>query len=334
MMDKKAFEIQFNWIFVLVAGVAIILFFTAVVIKQKNLSETSAKATVLKSIEAIITGTGVSTDTTNVIGIASSNIEIGCNRISLGQISKQYSSLILFAPSLVKGDKMITQTLAFNSPYRATNFLYMTSPQIRYIIIGNNNLAKYMNKTLPVQLKKEFYETEQEIRNSNNYKIKLLIFGGMISFPEQLEKIPDSDVTAVRISGSSEKGTFELYQKSGNSWEIKGTSAYIDRASLMGAAYIDTIDMYSCNMQNAFTRLNLVTKIYINRTKELMQNQATSNKELRCNQLYFSALAILNQILESSSSFEPSNANTIADSATGLSNENFNAQTHSCALIY
>ena len=68
-MNKKGFEIQFNWIFVLVAGTAIILFFTVVVIKQKNVSETSTKATILKSMEAVITGASVSTDTTNIIDI-------------------------------------------------------------------------------------------------------------------------------------------------------------------------------------------------------------------------------------------------------------------------
>ena len=93
---------QFNWIFVLVAGTAILLFFTVVVVKQKNVSEMSTKATVLKSIEAIIIGASVGTDTTNIIDIPDSDIEVNCGRVSLGSISKQYQSLILFAPSSLK----------------------------------------------------------------------------------------------------------------------------------------------------------------------------------------------------------------------------------------
>src|SRR3989338_8645926 len=213
MMNKKAFEMQFNWIFVLVAGAAILLFFTVVVVKQRSVSETSTKTTVLKSIEAIITGASISTDTINIINIPSSDIEISCNRVSLGSLSRQYQSLILFAPSLVKGNRLITQTLAFSTPYRATNLLYITSPQLRYIIIGNTNLANEINKSLPSDLKKEFYQSVPQIKNLNNYKVRFIVFGDMVDFPKALEKMPDYDATAVRINGDNEKGIIEFYQK-------------------------------------------------------------------------------------------------------------------------
>ena len=146
-MNKKGFEVQFNWLFVLVAGAAILLFFTVVVAKQKSVSETSTKAAVLKSIEAIITGAGISSDTINTVNIPESDIEVGCGRVSIGGVSKQYQSLILFAPGFIRGSKIITQTLPFNAPYRATNLLYATSTGARYIIIGDTSLAGEINKT-------------------------------------------------------------------------------------------------------------------------------------------------------------------------------------------
>lgn len=330
MMNKKAFEIQFNWIFVLVAGAAILLFFTAIVAKQKGVTETSTKATVLKSIEAIITGSSVSTDTTNTVNIADSNIEISCGRVSVGGISKQYQNLILFAPGLIKGDKLITLTLAFNMPYKATNLLYITSPQVRYIIIGNSNLAKEINKSLPSELKKEFYESMPTIKNSNNYKVKFIVFENMIEFPKSLEKMPDSDVIAVKVNGDSEKGTIDFYQKDGTSWLAKGSTAYIGKQSLIGAVYVDTQEMYDCNMLNALSRLNLMTKIYSERTKKLMQ--ASSSRD--CSQVYNSALAKLNSIFAASSNFNRENIVTIAISAKSLAEENKNAQLYSCPLIY
>ena len=333
MMNKKGFEIQFNWLFVLVAGAAIILFFTVVVIKQKNVSETSTKATVLKSIEAVITGASVSTDTTNLIDIPNSDIEVNCGRVSIGGVSKHYQSLVLFAPSLIKGNKLITQTFAFSAPYRATNLLYITSPQIRYIIIGNSEFAKEINKSMPSELKKEFYQSMQEIKNSNNYKIRFVLFENIIDFPKALEKMPDSDVTAIKIDGNSEKGTIEFWQKEGNSWLSKGTSFYIGKQSLIGAIYADTFDVYECNMRNVFSRLNLVTKIYAERTKKLTQG-ATSGRQIQCNQFYSNALSQLNSIFAASSNFNKENIDVIADSAKSLSSENKNAQVYSCTLIY
>ena len=332
-MNKKAFEIQFNWLFVLVAGAAILLFFSVIVVKQKAASETSTKATVLKSIEAIITGATVSTDTTNIISIPNSDIEVSCGRISIGGVSNQYQNLILFAPGLIKGNRLITQTSAFSAPYRATNLLYITSPQIRYIIIGDNNLAKEVNKSLPSSLKKEFYQSHVQINNLNNYKVKFAIFGSMIDFPKPLEKMPDIDVTAIRINGDEEKGTIEFYQKDKTSWLSKGSSVYIGKQSLMGAVYVDALDAYMCNMQNVFSRLNIVTKIYSDRTKKLVQEGA-SKAQLQCNQFYSNALSQLNAIYGASQEFSRESVDTIANAAKSLAGENQNAQVYSCPLIY
>ena len=332
-MNKKAFELQFNWLFVLVAGAAIILFFTVVVIKQKNVAETSTKATLLKSIEAIITGASVSQDTINKVDIPDSNIAVECGRISIGGISKQQQDMILFAPSLIKGDKLVTQTLAFNAPFRATNLLYITSPQIRYIIIGNSNLAREINKTLPSELKKESYHSQPEIKNSNNYKVRFIVFGEMIEFPKPLSNMPDEDVSAIRVNGDLEKGTIEFWQKDGSSWLSKGISIYIGRSSLAGAAYADTIEAYKCNMQNAFTRLNFVSKIYIERTNKLVR-ETSSSRQAQCNQFYKTALTHLSSINSASSEFNSEKIDLISESAKSLAVENKNAQIYSCTLIY
>lgn len=334
MMDKKAFELQFNWLFVLVAGAAILLFFTVVIIKQKSVSETSTKATVLKSIEAIITGAGVSTDTINKVEIPNSDIEVSCGRVSIGGVSKQHQNLILFAPSLVKGDKLVTQTLTFSVPYRATNLLYMTSPQIRYIVIGDTNLAKQINKSLPSELKKEFYQSSPEINNSNNYKVRFVVFGDMIEFPKALANMPDSDVTALKVNGDSEKGTIEFWQKEGFSWLSKGMSSYIGKSSLIGAVHTDTFELYECNMQNVFARLNLVTKIYSDKAKKLVQKSVVSSRDIQCNQFYNNALGQLNNIFTASSNFNSENIGTLSEAAKLLANENKNAQIYSCTLIY
>jgi len=330
MMNKKAFEIQFNWIFVLVAGTAILLFFTVVVFKQKNVSELTTKTTVLKSIEAIIIGASVGTDTINIIDIPNSDIEISCGRVSLGSISKQYPSLVLFAPSSLKGNKLITQTLTFSTPYRAANLLYVVSPQLRYIIIGNNNLAKEINKSMPSEIKKEFYTLKPQIKNLNDYKVKFVIFGEMMEFPNSLKNMQDSDVTAIRVNGDEQKGVIEFYQKDGDSWLAKGASSYIGKSSLIGAVYTDTLEAYECNMQNAFFRLNLITRIYDERTKKLMQTTSS----LQCKQFYSSALNHLNKIYEASSGFNKEDIGKISDAANLLAGENKNAQVYSCPLVY
>ena len=336
-MNKKAFEIQFNWIFILVAGAAILLFFASVIVKQKNISETSTRATVLKSIDAIITGASVTIDTTKIENIPSSEIDVGCNRVAIGSlssdVSKQYQNLILFSPSSIKGSKFIWQTAAFSVPFRAINLLYIASPQVRYIIIGSSTLAIDINKSMPADLKKEFYQSIPSIKNENNYKIRLIVFENIdmsgINL-KNLEKMPDLDVTAIKVNGDNEKGTINFYQKNGDSWMSKGSSSYIQKSSLIGAVYTDTLDAYQCNMQNVFSRLNLVTKIYADRTNELIK----TTSQLSCRQFYSNALAELNKISAASSSFNKNNVDAIVDSAKSLANINNDAKTYSCPLLY
>lgn len=333
MTNKKAFEIQFNWIFILVAGAAILLFFTVVVAKQKVISDTSAKAVALKSIESIIAGAGASTDTITKVKMPNSNIEFGCGRISIGGISKQYPSMVLFAPVAVKGDNIITQTLPFNAPYRAINLLFMTSDNLRYVLIGDSNLAKEINKSLPSDLKKEFYPSiSSAFANSNNYRVRFISFGDMTGFPSALQKMPDSDVTAIKITGDSEKGSIEFFQKEKNAWASKGTMPYIGKASLAGAVYADSIGLYECNMQNVFSRLRVISKLYIQRTERL--RSSLSGSQAQCSQFYSNALIQLNRIYDSSSAFNKENADAISDAAGLLSSENKNTQIYSCAAIY
>jgi len=333
MKGKKAFELQFNWIFVLVAGAAILLFFATVVIKQKSISEASTKTTVLKSIDAIITGASVTIDTTKIESIPYSQIDVECNRVSIGGISRQYQNLILFSPASIRGSKFVWQTDAFGVPYRTTNFLFITSQEVRYIIIGGNSLAKAINKSMPLSLNKEFYTALPEIKNSNDYAVRFIVFGDIIAFPASLQKMPDSDVTMLKISGDANKGELDFYQKSGNSWMLKGNSFYIGKPSLLAAAYTDAFGVYQCNMQNVFSRMKLVTKIYSEKVNELLKS-ASSIKQSSCGQFYSSALAAINKIYSASSNFNKESVETITDSAKSLADENRNAQIYSCPLIY
>lgn len=334
MSNKKGIEIQFNWIFVLVAGAAILLFFTAIVVKQKSSSESSAKTTILKSIESIIASAGVSTDTTTIEDIPNSEIDVDCDKVSVKGVAKQYQNLILFAPSTIKGDSLMTQTLTFIAPYRSTNMLYVTSPGLRYILVGNSELAREINRSLPVELKKEFYKTLPPIKNTNNYRVKFVVFDD-VSIEgmdiTSLQKMLDASVIAIKVVGDNKEGKIEFYEKSNKAFKLKGIKPYIGKSSLIGAIYSDKLEIYSCNMQNTFLRLNLVTNVYIDRTIKLKEEMASNSK---CIEIYDWASNNLNIILAESSDFSQSDIDRIRYAAENLAAANNEAQVFSCPLIY
>ncbi|MBI1934904.1 hypothetical protein HYS31_00540 [Candidatus Woesearchaeota archaeon] len=342
-MNKRAFEIQFNWLFVLIAGAAILMFFTVIIVKQKGVSETYAKSTVLKSVESIINSASVTTDTVKKEEIPASSIEIGCNRISVGRVSRQYQNLVLFAPQATNGEDIIWQTMGFNVPYRAANFLYITSQQVRYIIIGDSDLSKEINRSLPSELNKGFYSASgtSQIKNNNDQKIRFVIVSNARNAPDasylqKFQKMKDSDVTAIVFSGNSEKGTIDFYRKKENIWEKEGHSMYIGKAAFIGAVYSDSKELYECSMKNAFSRLRIVNKVYIEKTTKLKNDISNPS----CN--YQAALEEL-ELIGDSSILDPatldigqfqSKINNLVSASKSLSDENKELQRYSCPLVY
>ena len=70
MYSKKGvIEIQFNWIFVLIAGFIIITLFTTIIVKQRDVSEKSTNVMVLKNLDAILSGSEASAGTVNIVKI-------------------------------------------------------------------------------------------------------------------------------------------------------------------------------------------------------------------------------------------------------------------------
>ena len=77
-MKKAQVEVQINWIFVIVAGGLILLFFFGLIRWQKSQSEQSLAYNILNDLEAIFTASGVSTKTFNTIQFPDIIVDFKC----------------------------------------------------------------------------------------------------------------------------------------------------------------------------------------------------------------------------------------------------------------
>jgi len=340
MKSKKAFEIQFNWIFVLIAGAAILAFFGAAIVKQKNAATASTNIEILNEMERIISSASTTTDTKVPIDTPETAIMVSCNEFSIGAISKQHQNMILFSPSVIKGSKIMTQTLPFREPYKSANMLYATSTQARYIIIGNEDTAKEINKTMPAELSKDFFDSydASKIKNTNNYKVRFIVVNSNLPLeaPSSLSRMEDADLTALKITGDLEKGELDFYTKKGSSFALLGSTSYIGKSSLIGSIYTDSIELYKCNMRNAFSRHALVTKVHKGKLTEL----SDSYPRQECLQIYTNAMPYLNSIeatseyLSMSPNFGIVDMAKLKEAAQSILIQNKESQKFSCPLIY
>ena len=360
MKKRGIIELQFNWIFVIIAGAIIFLFFINIVNKQREFSEMRASGTIVTNLDSILTGAQISTNTINVIEMPKLEIGFECNRYFVGPAPKSTKGNVIFAPGLLKGKEVITWTKEWNMPYRVTNFLYITDPELRYIIINNSqNLGQTLFDELPDEMNKEVIDPNElkNLKNKNNYKVKFIFLGGetVLNNPltnglEKLKRTDDEDITAINITTLDEDssiipttGTIVFLKKDNNRWEPELETHYLNKESFYGAIFAEDRDMYNCVMKKAFKKLNLVTTIYLERSEGLGIYYGDLN-EVRCSLYHNNAKNYYLDNIKSMSEdeineFPPtidglSRMNAYAASASNIKDENQKAQLFSCALIY
>src|SRR3989338_1793666 len=71
IFGKKAqMEITFNWVYILIAGAVILLFFVGLVARQKVVSEERLSGEIVEVMSSILVGAGVSEKTKNFIDVS------------------------------------------------------------------------------------------------------------------------------------------------------------------------------------------------------------------------------------------------------------------------
>ena len=335
MKKRGQFEIQFNWIFVLVAGGLILLFASVFVLKQKDISDRTVDQSVSNSLKAIIAGAEASTDTLNFVDIPKLEIEFECGKYRVGSASRSFQIMSVFAPSKIESNRLLTWTLDWNTPYRVTNFLYLTSPNVRYILVGEGVLAGRVNKSMPGELNKRLIKPSEIgfVENRNDNKVRVVFVNTPVanSILSKFSKMKDKEVTALKVEGGGDEGGVEFFERNGNAFESKGTSYYLRIPSLVGAVFTEDVEVYKCIMENAFRKLNIVTQIYEKKTRA-MKDYYTSEADPSC--VTDHRLDSIITIKENSKKFDSGNILAIDSAADGLVLQNKDAQLHSCALIY
>ena len=259
---KGIVEAQLTWVFILIVGVIILLFFIGIAQKQKQIADMKASANILQQLDAILTGAEVSSGTSSLIKIPKMELKLDCNSFSIGGITKPLKTRVVFSPDLIKGRQLITYNLDWSVPYRVTNFLYLTSPEVRYILVGD---AEDLDNDLPDVINKEVVYDINNIENINinNYKVKFIFKEN--NNPSQND-FPDlkEEISAINILD-------DQYISFYNDGEWSDSVRYYDTASLLGAIFAEDQEQYECAMKKAFEKFNVVTAFYKKRIELLNQ---------------------------------------------------------------
>ena len=330
---KSQIDIQFNWIFVIVAGAIILLFFASIVYKQFSKSEASVSRKVIDLLDAIFTGSEVSTSTARPIGIPDIDINLICDNTGMSEFEiagtgsmRAIPSTPFFAPNKLKGNTITTWALDWSVPFKVTNFLFITSPKVRYYFVGDDtyNLLSYLPPDNMMTKEKINPQDISSLNDKNNYKVRFIILDPLISTITLPSFFSNIDVSAIKITNEE----IIFYKRKGLTFETEGTVNYITKTELYAAIFTEDFTSYKCNMRKAFKRLEYVSQVYGGRALTL--NIGACNYDLAVE-----SLSSMNSLAKNCySNMGQCSFSDLKNAAENLKIKNNQLEYASCPLIY
>lgn len=367
MQKRGTIEIQFNWIFVLIAGALILAFFVMVANTYMKTSEFSAEVKLRSSLDSIINNAKHSPGTIFEITMKKADLSYeDCYQgISVGNRVSEIPVRTTFAPSLIQSTlgKVYLWAVGWDMPYKVDNFIFMTSPDVRYIIVKPLDVTKQkyaleiFNATrqvsLPARINRVLAKLDGgrlvDMNNNprlagNYYNIRLVFFDppGTITLDNSFA---DLQISAVVIrpgtDGLDGYGGVDYCKRAGLSTMLTDCSIqtepqtkYLGRASVFAAIFAENSTMYDCGMRQAVNRLRAVTTVYKARIGELRQNITGDCNPANLPELYDPTFSFLDAMLTNTNTFLTGNFDNIYWVAADLRNKNQMATMLSCPLIY
>ena len=317
-LHKKAdVEIQINWIFIIIVGGIILIFFVGLITKQKTVSTTKLNINIRESLDTIFTSSQVASGTANLINTPELEVDFDCDNYYVGEFDSGINkplgkTRIIFVPDRLEGKQLVTWSMEWNMPYKIVDFLYIIPKDVRYIFIYNSQdektFAEEIISLMPKDVQPELVHVNEinALKHTNSYKTRFVRFSNERlsgQLDKSFEKKDLSYISIVPDQNSKESGkvVFVIYAKNAasNSYDFElarntqdaSTLPYMDYnpefvtekryPTLFGAIISDNIDLYECMLKRALNRHSYITSIYDNRMQKIIAATNQDNHPLK-----------------------------------------------------
>lgn len=336
---KAAIQVQFTWIFALVAGAVILLFFVTFILKQKDITEMTFCSDAVTHLTTVLVSAQASLGTTNNISIPKLDIQFDCTGYNLPECREPFGNTIIFSPERIKGHALITYTLGWDMPYRSANILYLTQPEARYIFFND---VKEVYDMMPDAVSKEIVSSSEAatLKKQNSPHVRVVVEHGnsiLDNFDIGALNSLDDDVLSVigikRPSIASETAEVTFFEKTdGTTFEpIEPTFTVIGEEMLLGAVFSGNHEMFECMLQRALERYQYVTEVYLYRATKLKSAALTKTCTDRYGDAETHLTALYGDIVDYSNS---GLSGGIPEHIRAISDINDRLKLFSCPTLY
>ena len=280
---------QFNWIFVIIAGAVILLFFFSMIQKQQSLSIAKTDASIVRQIETLLSVAGSLKETISTKDLPNIDLTFQCKKrgtscdctYKSGTMDRSYDDKIIYAPKKITGTQLHLWTHTWEQPFRVANFLYITNDRHQYIIVTNNQpIANDIKKIIPERINVK-YVTDlnglNTVVNPSSESVNVLCISSGQNTCTQIPAIFSN--LKIQKSWIIRNSETELLINNANN-----KFSYIGIPQLLGALFSADMEMFECNTMKSFDRLTSIAEVQEKRITNL--NTALASTRQVCSGIY------------------------------------------------
>ncbi|MFP4567924.1 MAG: hypothetical protein ACLFN8_03185 [Candidatus Woesearchaeota archaeon] len=308
---KAQLEVSFNWVFVLIAGAAILFFFLRVINTEIDTTDRFTETRATARMNTILTTIGQSPDMVNTNYNLNYEINFECtiegHTYGIRQTNQQIPTQIVYSPKTIGNSKLIYWTQIINAPYPVDTALYLTDENTKYVFLKSNtpesNIQHYYN-LFPEELSKEFIEIQDfKTRGDEDYRQYILITTdenvaeGWFDFSEH-RQIAQKINYVIQIKETPNKILFRELKPGFAALQTESDSEqreYFLEEDVIGAIITGNPQLYDCARDNALNQIRIATDINLDRIKLIQQEYEESsncyNRFGIATQNYFKAMS-------------------------------------------
>lgn len=364
---KAQLEVQFNWIFIFIVGTIILLFFFAVGKSYMHNSDIKLAGKVMYDLDSIMKGATSSTKSALMVEIPKLELgftcfpdcsDEGCSSdfsIADTGANKPTPFNVVFSPAKIESDYLITWSLDWNIPFKVTNFLYLTSPDIKYVLVYKEQLPESKaiadkiyalfqdNEFINVELKEE--QDLSEMQDEGNKNVRFVFFykfgNSQDDAPKINEDVINADfdvVIAEPFTDTSFEGNLVFLSKDevlgGFQYSMLKRYGYYGKEALVGAIFSENAEFYECNMKKAFSHYNRILDAYKRRAGYLSFYVTDNPKFQHCSAVYEELVTMQSKPIEYVGLFDAQSLYAIKNVAQVAESINQNTILSSCPRLY
>lgn len=258
-MEKRGQGEVFKYIFVLIVGVLILIFFLKFGFEHIGIVNKMSSVEAVRAIDDNLDAFSISSNSDRTIDLGSKNkIIFDCGSINIEDDNPIRTSNLIFSPRALDGNKIYAWTRTWKYPFEVTNFFYLSNDKIRYYLVYDSNteslVRSYVDKNNPESIPERFNVkiiSKDKVSSSVEDNAKFVFFTNP-------NINPSKNIKVIEIGNN-----IKFYEDS-----IKEIE-FLDNETLMGAIFAEDYNQYKCGYDKALERLKIISKLYHNKASKL-----------------------------------------------------------------